>query len=123
MVFGIIKDIESNMEKIKKEKDRVELRHKLLNTTSNFLNNTQNISAIEKPWQKVWKKQNYFYIKNRELLITHGDKGNVTVILNRSDYNEKMFQLNNDNSTYKKINYNPLKIMKKDTYKLLEIGG
>ena len=26
----------------------------------------------------------------------------------------------NDNSTYKKINYNPLKLMKKDTYKLLE---
>ena len=31
MVFEIIKDIESNMEKIKIEKDREELRHKLLN--------------------------------------------------------------------------------------------
>ena len=31
-----------------------------------------------------------------------------------------MLQLLNDNSTYKKINYNPLKLIKKDTYKLLE---
>ena len=36
MVFEIVKDIESNMIKIKKEKDREELRHKLLNTSSNF---------------------------------------------------------------------------------------
>ena len=42
------------------------------------------------------------------------------VILNRFDYNQKIFQLLNDNSTYKKINYNTLKLMKKDTYKLLE---
>ena len=36
MVFEIVKDIELNMVKTKKEKDREELRHKLLNTTSNF---------------------------------------------------------------------------------------
>ena len=31
-----------------------------------------------------------------------------------------MLQLINDNSTYKKINHNPLKLMKKDTCELLE---
>ena len=31
-----------------------------------------------------------------------------------------MLQLVNDNSTYKKINYNPLKLLKKDTCNLLE---
>ena len=40
MVFEIIKDIKSSMEKIKIEKDREELRHKLLNTTSIFLNSS-----------------------------------------------------------------------------------
>ena len=52
--------------------------------------------------------------------LTNNVKGNVTVILKLSDYNEKILQLLNDNSTYKKINYNPLKLMKKDTCKLLE---
>ena len=56
MVFEIIKDIESNMEKIKIEKDREELRHKLLNTTSNFLNSSQNISALDKSIVKNLKE-------------------------------------------------------------------
>ena len=55
-----------------------------------------------------------------DIFITHADKGNVTVILNRSDYNKRILQLVNDNSIYKKINYNPLKLLKKDTCKLLE---
>ena len=120
MVFEIIKGIESNVEKINKGKDREELGHKLLNTTSNFLNSSQKISAIDKFIVKNLKETKLFLQKNSELFITKADKGNVTVILNRSDYNEKMIQLLNDNSTYKKINYNPLKLMKKDTYKLLE---
>ena len=69
---------------------------------------------------KNLKETKLFLQKNSILFITKADKGNVTVMLNRSDYNEKMLQLLNDNSTYKKINYNPLKLIKKDTYKLLE---
>ena len=61
-----------------------------------------------------------FIQKNSELFITKADKGNVTVILKSFDYNEKILQLLNGNSTYKKVNYNPLKLMKKDTCKLLE---
>ena len=48
MVFEIVKDIESNMVRIKKEKDREDIRHKLLKNTYNFLNKSQNISAIDK---------------------------------------------------------------------------
>ena len=102
------------MEKINKGKDRKELRHKLLNTASNFLNSSQKIPAIDKSIAKNLKETKLFLQKNTELFITKADKGNVTVILNRSDYNEKILQLLNDNSTYKKINYKPLKVMKKD---------
>ena len=101
------------MVKIKKEKDREELRHKLSNTTSNFLNNSQNISAIDKIITQSLKETKLFLQKSSDIFITHADRGNVTVILNRSDYNKRMLQLINDNSTYKKINYNPLELMKK----------
>ena len=74
MVFEIIKDIESNMEKINKEKDREELRHKLLNTTSNFLNSSQKISAIDKSIAKNLKVTKLFLQKNSELFITKADK-------------------------------------------------
>ena len=120
MVFEIVKDIESNMIKIKKEKDREELRHKLLNTSSNFLKKSQNIPAIDKIIAQSWKETKLFLQNNSDIFITHADKENVTVILNRSDYNKRMLQLVNDNSTYKKTNYNPLKLLKKDSCKLLE---
>ena len=111
MVFEIVKNMESNMVKIKKEKDREELRHKLLNTTSNLLNKSRNISAIDKIIAQSLKETKLFLQKNSDSFITHADKGNVTVILNRSYYNKKMLQLINDNSTHKKINYNPLKLI------------
>ena len=63
MVFEIIKDIESNMEKINKEKEREELRHKLLNTTSNFLNSSKKISAIDKSIAKNLKEIKLFLQK------------------------------------------------------------
>ena len=53
MVFEIIKDMESNMEKIKKEKDRKEFRHKPLNATSNVLNSSQKMSAVDKSIPKI----------------------------------------------------------------------
>ena len=120
MVFQIVKNIESNMVKIKKEKDRKELRHKLTNTTSNFSLKSQNISAIDKIIAQSLKETKLFSQKNSDIFITHADKGNVTVILNRSDYNKRILQLINDNSTYKITNYNPIKLMKNDTCKLLE---
>ena len=66
------------------------------------------------------KETKLFLQNNSDIFITHADKGNVTVILNRSDYDKRMLQLVNDNSAYKKINYNPLKLLKKGTRKLLE---
>ena len=78
------------------------------------------MSTVDKSIAKNWKETKLFLQKNSELFMTKADKVNVTVISNRSDYNEKILKLLNDNSTYKKINYNPLKLMKKDTYKLLE---
>ena len=56
MVFEIIKDIESKMEIIKIEKDREELRHKLLNNPLNFLNSSQNISAVHTSIAKKVKR-------------------------------------------------------------------
>ena len=120
MVFEIVKDIESNMVKIRKDKDREELWHKLLNTTSNFFFKSQNISAIDKINGQSLNETKLFLQKNSDIFVTYADKGKITVILYRPDCNKRMLQLINDNSTYKKINYNPLKLMKKDTCKLFK---
>lgn len=40
---------------------------------------------------------------NSDILISKSDKGNVTLIMNRDFYNEKIEQLLNDKKTYEKI--------------------
>ena len=39
-------------------------------------------------------------IKRDDSVITRADKGNCTVVLDKSDYEEKMHKILNDNSTY-----------------------
>ena len=53
---------------------------------------------------KVYKKLK----SNENLHITKADKSNAMVILDKHDYNEKMYVLLNDNNTYKLLTSNPL---------------
>ena len=61
-----------------------------------------------------------FLKHNKDLFFTHADKGNITVCLNKFDYKEKMLQLLNDESTYKKVHKNPLKTLQSNSYKILQ---
>lgn len=54
-------------------------------------------------------------------MFTPGDKGNVTVCLKTGVYNEQIFNLLFDTSTYKTVNYNPLKSYKTQPLKFLKI--
>jgi len=47
-----------------------------------------------------WIKTTKICLKKQpDILVTKADKGNVTVLLNRADYNFKMEQLLSDNNT------------------------
>ncbi|KYN10994.1 hypothetical protein ALC57_16846 [Trachymyrmex cornetzi] len=60
-----------------------------------------------------------FIDSHPELLFTRADKGNSTVIMNVSDYKEKMNELLSDINTYIKINKDPTTMMTNQTHKLL----
>ena len=51
------------------------------------------------------------------MLVRKADKGNITVVLNKSDYNKKMNDLLNDQSIYEKIDSNPLTQLQKNVFK------
>ena len=48
-----------------------------------------------------------FLKQNPQLLVTHSDKGKLTVILTRQQYDSKMLELLNDTVTYKTIQKDP----------------
>ena len=48
-----------------------------------------------------------FIKNNNDLIILNADKSNKTVIMNKIDYNSKIFNLSSDNSTYIKLDKDP----------------
>ena len=56
-----------------------------------------------------------FISENPDILITKAAKGNTTVIMNRENYREKMYEILNDQTTYKLIKKDP-------TNKILGVG-
>ena len=58
--------------------------------------------------------------KDKDLHITRADKSNCVVILNKTDYIEKMETLLSDEDTYTKINKNPLETVNSEFNKKLK---
>jgi len=60
------------------------------------------------------------FIKNNpDVIFTRTDKGNVTVALDRNDYNSKITNMLDDINTYTKINKDPINKMISNLRKLL----
>lgn len=53
-------------------------------------------------------KTKQFISQNKDLVVTNADKGNMTVILKKDDYNNKVSLLLSDTNVYEKINKNPI---------------
>jgi len=65
--------------------------------------------------QKVFKKE------NKDLLVMKADKCQVTVIMDKHTYIEKMNKTLDNDNTYKQIKKDPLRIITNKTNKLLKI--
>ena len=64
-------------------------------------------------------KTKHFLKTNKQLLVTHADKGNITVVVNRDSYDGQLLELLNDISAYKEV-HNPENMLKKNTFKIMD---
>lgn len=65
------------------------------------------------------KKTTKQFIKNHpEVVITRADKGNVTVVLNRVDYIQKMESLISDDKTCARVSRDPIEKISNDFFLL-----
>lgn len=80
--------------------------------TTNY-QNSKNLNQIVSQTKK-------FIRNNNDILITRADKGNTTVILNKSDYIEKTNTLLEDQSVYNKINKFTITTLQKSVEKILD---
>lgn len=107
-VLETIKSIETNYHKLHpKVVDGI--RNVTANSVHRFLKNNAHVSYFTRYILDEFAKCKKFFKNNDDVFVTHADKGQVTVILNQKNYIDKMNELLNDETTYKKLNKDPIK--------------
>jgi hypothetical protein len=106
-VLQVIKNFELNIQKISEEAAN-ETRGSLVGLLLNYLTMNRHTNYIEKHILKLFHKCRSFLKKNSDVFVTNADKGQVTVVMDKSTYLEKMTDLLSDSDTYKILKKDPL---------------
>ena len=95
-------------------------RISVANSIRNFLCTHKHINYIDRYILRCFAESKNFLKDNDDIIVTKADKGQTTVILNKIDYIEKMEALLNDESTYRRINKNPVKKLTSKMHSLIK---
>lgn len=107
-IIHTVAEIEFIVQRLKiEQEEKDKMRNKVTNRLSNYKRNLVN-SNEEKFINKVYKNTKIFLKKHEEeVILTNADKGNITVIMYREEYMEKMKELLEDKTTYRRIRNDP----------------
>ncbi|XP_074025984.1 uncharacterized protein [Leptinotarsa decemlineata] len=67
----------------------------------------------------LFEKTKTFLKNHPELILTRSDKGNVTVIMKKSDYIEKSLEIINDSESYVELNRDPVSTIQQKANKII----
>ncbi|EZA61673.1 hypothetical protein X777_10505 [Ooceraea biroi] len=101
--LGIIKNFEVKAYRLSDEVLNA-TRNAIANLLQKFLDKRHHTNYIDRHINSAFNYCKKFFRNNDDLMVTRADKGQVTVILNRSDYYDKMSLLLEDTTAYKKLN-------------------
>jgi len=78
----------------------------ILHKYKNSKENNNELNYFHRKLQNDIKKANRFLKNNPEIILTKADKGNISIIMNKSEYDRKMFEMLEDKNTYSCLNQN-----------------
>lgn len=98
-IFDIISDIELILKNIKSEKTKDCIRIKVAHSIRKFQlhNNTNKLDKLIFGFANITKR---FLEVNRDIIVVPADKGNITVIMSKSEYESTISELLCDSQTY-----------------------
>lgn len=82
-------------------------RTMIARTINNHLNSNSHLSPIEKYLYNAFKNTKQFLKNNQDIMVLNSDKSNKSVIMNKTEYIQKMNILLSDTTTYEKIKIDP----------------
>lgn len=73
-----------------------------------YNNHTNELTIFYKKISMDIRKTKKFLNSNKDLIYLKADKGNISILMNKTDYHTKMTELLSDSNTYKLLDNNPL---------------
>lgn len=107
-VVDIVANLEPTIQELEPEL-RMATRNKLCNTLMNFKNGPKRFTAFEKLIKNQFIETKQFLRSHPDILVTSADKGNVTVLMSKLDYDAKMKVLLDERTTYTVLDEDPTK--------------
>jgi hypothetical protein len=104
----LISYFESNASLLEKT-TKTKLRNTVVSQLNKFLVNKSFMNETQIKLNRLCRSTSEFCKKNRDILFTKADKGNVTVALDSSQYIDKVNSLLKDPNTYSIVSKNPVK--------------
>ena len=122
-MFQCLKNIEIGTRNI--ENNNAIIKDDLLTTVNNYIrkNKTQHITRDDRMINNNLTLTKKFKKDNPEIFITKADKGNVTVVMNNTEYIEKVETAFSDRKYYTVIKKSPLRILQNKIKSLKKIGN
>lgn len=100
---------------------KILIRNNCINIITNFVRKKRPLDNKKKQLINMSKQTSNFLKNNKDnILILKADKGNTTVIMNKSDYLETSNNMLNDEFTYKKLNKDPTITIQNKNNKLID---
>jgi len=118
MAINFIKHIEKNLEKMP-ESICEPIRNLSIPIINRIFHDRMELKTHNKFISSLLSITKSFTREHPEVFFTKADKGNTTVILNKTDYFNKMTDLLSDTHTYKIIHHNPIRKLLQDLHSLL----
>lgn len=114
-VSRILADIEVLISKFNDEKKN-RFRAQVTNILTNFLHKPNKRNSY---FNELFNKSKHFLKEHPELIITRSDKGNVTVIMNKTQYKEKSLEILNDENSYNILRRDPTSTLQQKANRLI----
>jgi len=117
----ILSEVESIVEPIKSENNKNKLRAKAVNIITNHkFHHDSNRTMIERKISETKTSTKTFLETHKDIVICRADKGNITVALNKTEYENKMLSLLNDKKTYKEVTKIPISSLENQNNKIIK---
>lgn len=101
-------------------KDKQEIsRTKLVSLIDDHLNKNKLNKREQLILNTVVQSEKYLK-RNKEILILNSDKGNITVAMNKTEYNNKMKDILKDMCTYRRLKRDPTSVLQSKNNALIE---